>query len=129
MDYSVLGRCKGLAVLLLSAALISGCASSQKTAKEQSAKKDEKKSEYEPYEEVITYEAQTDEGLFRVHKVDGKYYFQILDTLINEQMLLVSLIASSPKYLSFGGAGMKARSQQVVRWQKKNKKILFRKVS
>ena len=129
MDYSVLGRCKGLAVLLLSAALISGCASSKKTTEELPSKKEEKKTKFEPYNEVITDEAQTDEGLFRVHKVDGKYYYEIPDTLLNEEMLLVSRIASTPKDLSFGGAGMKARSQQVVRWQKKNKKILLRKVS
>src|SRR5699024_8400014 len=116
-------------VLLLSAELISGCASSKKTTEELASKKEEKKTKFGPYNEVITDEAQTDEGLFRVHKVDGKYYYEIPDTLLNEEMLLVSRIASTPKDLSFGGAGMKARSQQVVRWQKKNKKILLRKVS
>ncbi|MDR8391904.1 zinc-dependent metalloprotease [Aliifodinibius sp. S!AR15-10] len=87
------------------------------------------KSEYEPYDEVITDEAQTDEGLFDVHKIDGKYYFEIPDSLLERELLLVSRIAGSTQNLSFGGAGMKARSQQVVRWQRKDDKVLLRHVS
>ena len=30
-----------------------------------------------PYKEVITNKAVTDEGLFNVHKVEDKYYFEI----------------------------------------------------
>ena len=129
MNFSVLRKIKGLAVMLFSIALVAGCASSQKTAKKSASKKSDKTSKYEPYSEVITDEAQTDEGLFTVHKVEEKYFYEIPDTLLNTEMLLVSRIAGTQNQLSFGGAGMKARSQQVVRWQKKNDKVLLRHVS
>ena len=44
-------------------------------------------------------------------------------------MLVVSRIAGHVKGLNFGGAGMKSRPQQVLRWQKLDDKILLRSVS
>src|SRR3982751_4762618 len=38
-----------------------------------------------PYKDVITDKAITDEGLFKVHKVDDKYYFEIPDSLRSEE--------------------------------------------
>ena len=35
-----------------------------------------------PYKEVITDKAITKKGLFTVHKVEDKYYFEIPDTLL-----------------------------------------------
>ena len=42
---------------------------------------------------------------------------------------MVSRIAGHVKNLNFGGAGMKSRPQQVIRWQQKDDKILLRSVS
>ena len=44
-------------------------------------------------------------------------------------MLLVTRVAGSTENFSFGGAGQKARSQQVVRWQRKGQSIKLRHVS
>jgi len=33
-----------------------------------------------PYKEVITDKAKTDEGLFKVHKIEDKYFFEIPDS-------------------------------------------------
>ena len=45
-----------------------------------------------PYKEVITDKAKTSKGLFTVHKVEDKYYFEIPDSLLGRDvmMLLVS---------------------------------------
>ncbi|MGK0389840.1 MAG: hypothetical protein ACI94Y_002585, partial [Maribacter sp.] len=89
-------------------------------------KKDEK---IKPFSEIITEDAITDDGLFRVHKVDGKYYFEIPNSILEQEILIVSRISGSVKGLNFGGAGMKTRPQQVIRWQRSEDKILLRSVS
>ncbi|MEO1259619.1 MAG: zinc-dependent metalloprotease [Bacteroidota bacterium] len=88
-----------------------------------------KKNKEKTYEDIITEEAITDEGLFTVHQVKEKYYFEIPTTLLEKEILLVSRIRGHVKGLNFGGAGMKSRPQQVVRWQLKGKKVYLRSVS
>ena len=82
-----------------------------------------------PYREIITDDAVTDDGLFKVHKIDDKYYFEIADSLMEREILVVSRISGTIANFNFGGAGMKARGQQVFRWQKHEKKLLLRSVS
>jgi hypothetical protein len=98
------------------------------SAQEEGATKGKKKGP-KAYDEVITPDAQTDEGLFTVHKVDGKYYFEIPFTMLEEEILVVSRISGHVKGLNFGGAGMKSRPQQVVRWQRKDDQMVLRSVS
>jgi hypothetical protein len=88
-----------------------------------------KKSKFKDYAEIITDEADSQEGLFGVHKVEDKYYFEIGNDLLEKEILVVSRIAGYVKNLSFGGAGMKSRPQQVIRWQRHGDKILLRSVS
>ncbi|MEO5789654.1 MAG: DUF5118 domain-containing protein [Gelidibacter sp.] len=60
----------------------------------------EKKKEeaIKPYDKVITKDAVTDEGLFKIHKIKDKYFFEIQDSLLNKDMLLVSRIAKLHHY-------------------------------
>ncbi|MDH5476138.1 MAG: DUF5118 domain-containing protein, partial [Cyclobacteriaceae bacterium] len=98
----------------------------------ESAEKSEKpkdKSAMKSYKEIITDKAITNKGLFTTHKEGDKYYFEIPDTLLEREMLVVSRISGTIKNFNFGGAGMKARGQQVWRWQRKDNKILLRSVS
>ncbi|MCG8372754.1 MAG: DUF5117 domain-containing protein, partial [Balneolales bacterium] len=81
------------------------------------------------YTDVITDKAESDEGLFDVHKIDDKYYFEVDEEMLDREMLLVTRVAGTTQNLSFGGAGQKARNQQVVRWMRKDDKILLRHVS
>jgi hypothetical protein len=90
-------------------------------------KKDD--SPFKPYSEIITKEAQTDEGLFTTHKVKDKYYFEVADSLLEREILVISRISGTVENFNFGGAGMKARGQQVWRWQKKDNQLLLRYVS
>ncbi|MEL7425091.1 MAG: zinc-dependent metalloprotease [Bacteroidota bacterium] len=81
------------------------------------------------FSEVVTADAETDEGLFTVHKLDGKYYFEIPFDLLEEEILVVSRISGHVKGLNFGGAGMKSRPQQVIRWQRLDNQLMLRSVS
>ena len=67
--------------------------------------------------------------MFTVHKVSDKYYFEISGSLLDQEILIVSRIAGFVKGLNFGGAGMKSRPQQVIRWQKHDEQLLLRSVS
>lgn len=95
----------------------------------QSGKKDDKKKKAKKYEDVITKDAITDDGLFKVHKVKSDYYFEIPKDMLGRELLVVSRIAGFVKGLNFGGAGVKSKPQQVIRWEQKDEKILFRTVS
>jgi len=95
-------------------------------AKPAEKKKDGK---IKPYNKVITNEAKTDSGLIINHYVDGIHYFELTDDLLEAEILVVSRISGFVKGLNFGGAGVKSRPQQVIRWQKKNDQILLRSVS
>lgn len=90
-------------------------------------KKDD--SPFKPYAEIITKDAITDDGLFTTHKVKDKYYFEVSDSLLDREILVISRISGTVENFNFGGAGMKARGQQVWRWQKKDNQLLLRYVS
>jgi hypothetical protein len=80
----------------------------------------------QPYEKVITSKAKTDDGLFKVHKVDDKFYYEIPDSLLEREMLMVTRIAKTADEIGYGGEEL---HEQVLRWQAKDKKVLLRVVS
>jgi hypothetical protein len=85
-----------------------------------------KKGEIQPYNKVVTKDMKTDEGLFKVHSKDDKYLFEIPDSLLNREMLMVTRIAKTASNIGFGGG---KTNEQVLRWERKGKKILLRIVS
>ena len=99
-------------------------ATAQNPGKKEGKDKKEKK-----YEDVITEDAVSSEGLFTTHKVKDKHYFEIPDALLEKEILVVSRISGFVKGLNFGGAGVKSRPQQVVRFQKMDNSVLMRSVS
>ena len=123
-------------IFIISFAILSTDGFSQKRkgkdqSKESESEKPETKSKngIKPYDEIITENAISDDGLFTVHNVDGKYYFEIPDSLMEREILIISRITGTIQGFSFGGAGQKARGQQVMRWQKKENQLLLRSVS
>ncbi|KFF06532.1 zinc-dependent metalloprotease [Flavobacterium reichenbachii] len=79
------------------------------------------------YNKVITKDAITDDGLFKVHKVDKKYYFEIPNKYLNKDMLLVSRLSKLPSNLGGGyvNAGSETNEQLIV-WQRFQDKILIK---
>ncbi|HCI69552.1 MAG TPA: zinc-dependent metalloprotease, partial [Balneola sp.] len=134
MNYGIKLMGRFFALSLCFVLVVSGCKSSGAATKSgkssaSTQRPPAKKGDLKKFSEVITKDAKTDEGLFNVHKVDDKYYFEIPNEMLEREMLLVSRVAGSVQNLSFGGAGQKARGQQVVRWQRKENNILLRHVS
>ena len=85
-----------------------------------------KKGAIKPYAEVITKDAQSDEGLFTVHKIDDSFFYEIPDVLFDKEMLMVTRISKTASGVGFGGG---KQNTQVLRWQKKEKKVILRVVS
>ena len=79
-----------------------------------------------PYAEVVTDEAQTEAGLFTVHRVEGKVLFEIPDSLFNRDLLSVNRIAQVPA--GIGGyipAGSKT-AETVLRWERDGDRVRLR---
>ena len=55
------------------------------------------------YTDIITEKAISDSGLFTVHQVDEKFYYEIPDSLLGKEMLMVTQIAKTANGLGFGG--------------------------
>ncbi len=123
-------RSASLVVLIL--CLLAGCAGLRKAAppvaEAPSEKPDEKEEDTKKYSDVITDEAETDSGLFVVHRIDEKLYYEIPDSLLDREMLMVTRIAATANNLGYGG---EKANTQTLRWQRRDrdKKILLRVVS
>ena len=120
-------------VLLAALVVLHSCAISIKTGsvkknKDNASKTSTKpnKDGIKPYSEVITKDAVSDEGLFKVHKIETDFYYEIPDSLFEKEMLMVSRIAKTASGIGFGGG---KQNTQVLRWQKRDKKVLLRVVS
>src|ERR1700722_1030798 len=69
-----------------------------------------------PYKEVITEKAITQYGLFTVHKVEDKWYFEIPDSVFNREILAITRFNKSPAgSRSYGGETV---NEQTIRWEK-----------
>ena len=80
----------------------------------------------QPYEKVIKKSSVSDKGLFTTHKVDDNFYYEIPDSLFNREMLMVTRISKTAAGIGFGGG---KQNTQVLRWERKDKKVLLRVVS
>ena len=78
------------------------------------------------YSEVITDKAVTDNGLFDVHKIDDKYYYEINDSLLGRDMLMVTRIVKMATELPLNRHKM---SEQVLKWEKFENNILLKQAS
>jgi hypothetical protein len=123
-------------IFLLAFIVMIGCPSDansqifkKKPKKSEKTDEGDKKKKMKPYKKVITKDAITQNGLFTVHQVDQEWYFELPDSLLEKEILVTSRISGFVKGLNFGGAGVKSKPQQVIRWQKKGKQILLRSVS
>lgn len=86
-----------------------------------------------PYKEVITDKAKTDDGFFKVHKVDDKWYFELPNDMLGRDILNVNRISKAAAGMRSGGffgyAGDDI-SRNVIRFERgPNNKIFLRNIS
>ncbi len=76
-----------------------------------------------PYKEVITEKAVSKKGLFTVHKVEDKFYFEIPDSLMNYEIMAVTRYSKVP-----GGAGIyggEIANRQTLKFEKGPNNTVF----
>ncbi len=78
-----------------------------------------------PFKEIITDKAITKKGLFTVHKVEDKYYFEIGDTLLGREILAVTRFVKVPSGAGYGG---EIANQQSLTFEKGPNNTLFMRV-
>ena len=84
-----------------------------------------------PYDQVITAKASTRKGMITTHKIEDKFFFEIADTTLGRDILVVSRISKSGAEVRAvqGYAGDQIGSA-VIRFEKgPNNRIFMRKVS
>jgi hypothetical protein len=82
--------------------------------------------EIKPYERVITAEAKTDEGIFKVHRIKDRIYYEIPRDRLGREFLWVSQIAKTTLGAGYGG---QSAGNRVVKWERRGDRILLRAVS
>jgi len=79
-----------------------------------------------PYERVITKEAKSDEGIFTVHRIGDRVFYEIPADKLGREFLWVSQIARTTLGAGYGG---QAAGNRVVKWERRGDRILLRAVS
>jgi len=85
-----------------------------------------------PYRQVITNKAKTTLGLFMVHKVDNSYFFEIPDSVLNRDLLVVNRISKSAADIRKGFSGYAGDEigENVIRFEKgPNDKLFMKSIS
>ncbi len=127
-------RTTSLLALLSLAVFLGGCAFGLQTARvaeappadTEAAAESKDETKMKKYTEVVKESMTTDEGLFAVHRDTEKTLFEIPDSLLGREMLLVTRMARTHAGMGYGG--QKANTQ-VLRWQRQGDKVLLRIVS
>lgn len=78
------------------------------------------------YEKLFGQHDLVDSGLFIVHKVNEKYYYEIPDSLLSRDLLLVTRVAKSADGFAYGGQEI---NNQVLQWSVHDKQVLLKIIS
>lgn len=92
---------------------------------QENAGKDTTSTKMKPYGDIITPQAISRAGVFTVHNVGDKWYYEIPRHETGRLFLWVSQIARNQTKVGFGG---QAFNNKVVRWDRKNDRILLRQI-
>jgi len=119
---------RNLSIILLAGIFAVSCATTEPgtTRSNGDDPQTEESSDSNGYSSVITSDAETQEGVVDVHTVDDKIYYEIPDSLLGRDFLMVSRVASVPNNFSgFTSSGAKT-AEQVIVFEKVKDKINIR---
>jgi Met-zincin/Domain of unknown function (DUF5117)/Domain of unknown function (DUF5118) len=76
----------------------------------------------QPYDRVITAEAKTDEGIFKVHRIGDRLFFEIPKAQLDKDFLWVTQIKRTTTGAGWGG---QAGGNRVIRWSPRGDRVLL----
>jgi hypothetical protein len=110
-------------VAVLCGLLLAGCGSSKPPdVSAAPPKPPEPKQGPKPYAEIITKEAKSDSGLFIVHRIKQKVFYEIPVKEFGKQFLLVTSLERSQAGLGYGGDNV---NSQTVRWDRSGERVIL----
>lgn len=81
-----------------------------------------------PYNQVVTDRAVSDDGGITVHRIDDRFLFEVPDSLVGRDFLLVSRIAGVPANVAgFLSAGTSV-GERLVRWERSGDRLSLRSI-
>lgn len=80
----------------------------------------------QPYDKVITKDAKTKDGVFKVHQIKDKFFYEIPKAELDKEFLLVTQIAKTTLGVGYGG---QALGRRVVRWERNENRVFLRNVN
>ena len=80
----------------------------------------------QPYARVVTRQAQTKDGLFKVHRIGDRLLFEIPRSQLNKDILLVQEIAQTALGAGYDG---QAAGNRVLQFERRENKVLLRGIS
>jgi len=81
------------------------------------------KSKANSYNALITDEAFSQKGLFTVHRIGNKHYFEIADSILNHEILVVTRFVKTPA--GAGNYGGEEIGKKTIVWEKGPENKLF----
>ena len=98
--------------------LLGSCASLNLGSKQEKRSKQDtyELAKAKPYDRIIGKEAITTEGLFKVHQINDKYYFEIADSILNREILVVTRFIKTPA--GAGNYGGEEIGDKTIIWEK-----------
>jgi hypothetical protein len=82
--------------------------------------------EIRPFDRVITKDAKSDEGVFTVHRIKDRIYYEIPKDKLGRDFLWVSQIAKTTLGAGYGG---QAAGNRVVKWERRGDRIMLKAIS
>ena len=82
--------------------------------------------EIRPFDRVITKDAKSDEGVFTVHRIKDRVYYEIPKDKLGREFLWVSQIARTTLGAGYGG---QAAGNRVVKWERRGDRIMLKAIS
>jgi hypothetical protein len=76
----------------------------------------------QPYDRVITKDAKSAKGLFMVHQIKERYYYEIPKAELGKDLLWNSQIAKTTAGAGYGGGQL---ADRVIRWELKGNRVLM----
>jgi hypothetical protein len=87
-----------------------------------------KKEGIKKFSDVIPAKTKVNKGLFNTYKVDGKYYYDIPDSLLGREMEVITRLVRTPAGLKVFGQqyGGESQNDQVWKWERHDKQVFIR---
>lgn len=80
------------------------------------------------YKEFVTAKTLTQKGLFTVHQTDGKYFFEMADSLLGRDIMVITRFSKTPA--GAGNMGGEEINEEIMRFEKgPNSNIFLRAIS